>query len=298
MQRTRPSKKVDAILCDDFHLREDTPVCYVGDFWNDQWEAVDFVSELQRKYGCPVLHAGDLFHTWKPSPYLLSVTIENLPNNFHTIYGQHDLPQHNLELAYKSGVDTLLKAKKLEVLSGVHWGHLPDKDLEDVQVYKSIPNNRGVLVWHTMTYTDQEPYPNCPDPPAIKLLKKYSEYDLICTGDNHQTFTEQHQGRLLVNAGSLTRQTAAQMDHRPCVFLWHAENNTVTRVELPFKEGVISREHLERKEERDGRIEAFISKLDGEWKAEMSFEDNLEAFFAANDIRESVKNIIYKSLEK
>ena len=61
--------------------------------------------------------------------------------------------------------------------------------------------------------------------------------------------------------------------------------------------GVISREHIKRKEERDERIDAFIKKLKNNWKAELSFEDNLEIFFKQNNTPDSIKQIIYKIIE-
>ncbi|KKL99820.1 hypothetical protein LCGC14_1810530, partial [marine sediment metagenome] len=86
--------KPDLILTSDWHLREDTPICRTDDFWSAQWNKVDQVMALQSKYDCPILHAGDLFHHWKPSPYLLSETIDHLQGSrFYTVYGQHDLPQ-------------------------------------------------------------------------------------------------------------------------------------------------------------------------------------------------------------
>ena len=125
-----------------------------------------------------------------------------------------------------------------------------------------------------------------------------SGYDLIVTGDNHQSFTEEYQGRRLVNPGNLTRQVADQIDFQPRVALWYADTNTIEWVNLPKQEGVITREHIEVKTQRDQRIDAFISSLDENWKADMAFETNLESFFVANDTREPIKEIIYKSLEE
>jgi hypothetical protein len=90
---------------------------------------------------------------------------------------------------------------------------------------------------------------------------------------------------------------ADQVDHKPCVFLWYSDTNTVQQVFLPIVEGVISREHLEVKEERDNRIASFIEKLSGEYEVSLSFERNLEEFLKANNVDETVKSIIYKSIE-
>ena len=94
---TRGNKNPNLIITSDWHLRETNPICRLDDFVEEtQWKKVNFISDLQKKYGCPVVHAGDLFDKWKPSPELLTKTMQHIPNDFHTIYGQHDLPNHNL----------------------------------------------------------------------------------------------------------------------------------------------------------------------------------------------------------
>jgi len=284
-----------AILCSDFHLREDTPTCWTGDFQTEQWTAVNFIASLQRKYDCKVIHAGDLFHHWKPSPLLLSLAIRLLPNKFYTIYGQHDLPQHSWELRNKSGIATLIEADKIKLLLGgigVNYGQEPPKEKDTIRMF----SNRDILVWHHLTYLSK-PFPGAEGGMAEGILRKYPQFDLIVTGDNHQSFTVEYQGRRLVNPGNLTRQVADQADFQPRVALWYAADNSIQWVNLPIQEGVISREHIEVKAERDARIDAFISRLDGDYKAEMSFEENLESFFKINDIRDSVKQIIYKAID-
>jgi predicted phosphodiesterase len=282
----------DLILCSDFHLRETVPVCRMDDFWVAQWKKVDFVAGLQSQYGCPVFHAGDLFHHWKPSPYLLSMTMEHLPEEFHTVYGQHDLPQHNLDLSHKSGIHALLRAGKLKII-GVHWGQKPDLS----RVIRI--GNRKVIVWHNFTYVGKDPWPGITSPKAYSLLEKYERYDLIVTGDNHQSFSVNGmKGNLLVNPGNLTRQTADQTNYQPKVYLWYAEDNLVEVVDVPIEKNVISREHIDEKQRKDERIEAFISRLDMDWEMSMSFEENLKRFFETNDVSESVQNIINKSIEQ
>ena len=288
MERIKPNKTPSAIFCSDMHLREDTPTCFIGDFQKEQWDAVDFIYDLQTKYNCPIYHAGDLFHTWKSSPWLLSMAIQHLPKKFFTIFGQHDLPSHQLSLVDKCGIQTLHLAQSLTILPGCHWGQEPEG-------YLPIKDKK-VLIWHHLTYLTK-PFPGAEGGMAEGLLRKYSMYDLICTGDCHQSFTIEYQGRRLVNPGNLTRQVADQADFQPRVALWFAEDNSIEWVNLPIQKDAISREHLEVKEQRDTRIEAFVSSLNGEYKAEMSFEQNLEAFLQVNPVRDSVKNIIYKSLE-
>ena len=284
-------KKADAILLADVHLRETVPVCRTDNYEEAQWHKLGFIKGLQMKHGCPVLCGGDLFHHWKPSPELISKTIDFLPKQFYTVYGQHDLPQHSLELAYKSGVWTLAKANALTVLHKFHWGMTPDKKSSGLMI------NQNVAVWHHFAYRGKLPWPGYEGPTAKAILKKYPQFDLILTGDNHQTFVQEYKGRLLVNPGSIFRQTADQINHKPCVFLWYAKTNTVEQVFIPIAEDVISREHLEKQEERNERIDSFISSLNTNWESSLSFERNLKRFYGKNKVQERVKQIITESLE-
>lgn len=285
-------KNVSCILCSDFHLREISPVCRTDDFWKAQWEKIDLISQIARINNCPVIHAGDLFHHWKPSPYLLNTTIQHLPPYFWTVYGQHDLPQHSLELAEKCGINVLDSANKLKILPECHWGQFPTNGS---QFYPNMETL--ILVWHTMAYKGTSPYFSESAMTAKAILKKYPQFDLIVTGDNHQTFVEEYKGRLLVNPGSLTRQTADQIDHKPCVFLWDAKTNKVEQVFLPIDENAVSREHIEKQEKRNERIDAFISSLNTDWESDVSFKTNLEKFYAKNKINNEVKELITKFTE-
>jgi predicted phosphodiesterase len=293
MERTKTNKKPSLILTSDWHLRRDTPICYTGDFQQEQWDTLDFLKDLQIKCDCTIVMAGDLFEKWYNVNDFLTTVMQHLPNELYVIYGQHDLQNHNLDMAYKSSIDTLIEAERIKLLPECHFGQLPEKG----SLY--FPNrdpDRTVLVWHHMTYINP-PFPGATGGNAIAILKKYPQYDLIVTGDNHQSFYTEHEGRLLVNPGNLTRQVADQAEFQPRVALWYAETNTIEWINIPIQEGVISREHIAHKEQRDERIDAFISKLDTDFKAELSFEDNLEMFFQQNEIRDSVRKIIYKSLD-
>lgn len=284
-------KKVDLILTADWHLREDTPICRTDNFWETQWKKVDFIADLQRNFKCPVIHSGDLFHHWKPSPHLLSMCIEHLPKNFHTVYGNHDLPQHSLQLAYKSGINVLEEAGRITVLSECHW------EQEPINGSLFFPgSDYTILVWHVMTYKNELPYPGCEELPGRALLKKYPQYRLIVTGDNHQTFVEEFRGRLLVNPGSIMRQQASQLDFKPSVFLYNLTDNKVQQVFIPIK-NVISREHIEIQEKRNNRIDAFISGLNTDFENDISFQKNLEKFMRKNKIKKEVNSLIYKALE-
>jgi predicted phosphodiesterase len=283
--------KADLILCSDMHLRDNTPTCWTEDFLPEQGRMLRFLKRLQSQHNCPVVHAGDLFHHWKPSPWLLTMALIYLPDEFYTVYGQHDLPQHNWELREKSGVYTLEKAGKIKVLEGYHFGQDLDANKESLKV-----KGRRIFVWHYLAY-QVCPFPGAADGQAQGLLKKYKEADLIVTGDNHQSFVEKQGNKLLVNPGCMTIQRASEINYEPSVYLYFADTNSVQRIILPFDKSRVTEEHIKDKEDRDERIEAFISSLDGNWHTQLSFEENLEIFKQKNNISEKIMNVIYKALE-
>lgn len=281
----------DAIFTSDWHLRDTIPSCRQEEFENAQWKKVAFISELQRKYKCPVFHAGDLFDNWKPSPYLLAKTIKYLPDEFCTIYGNHDLPQHNLDLQYKCGIHVLESARKLYVLDGEHWG-------QSLVNYSIEIKNRKILIWHIMCYQGVKPFPGCIDIPAGGLLRKNKNCDVIVTGHNHQSFVERYDGRILINPGSITRQTVDQAEFKPKVYLYFAKTNDVRAIELPINTNVVQKEeNALQVKERDERISAFISKLNTEWDSSINFELNIERFLSSNDIDKEVKKKIYAAMD-
>ncbi len=297
MKRTKNIKRPDLILTSDWHLREDTPICRTDDFWGAQWAKVKQVSELQKQYDCFVMHAGDLFDYWKPSPWLLSWAIDLLPKKFYTVFGNHDLPNHNMKLNHKSGIYTLVQAKTTTIFnSGDSYKGSIGQGIGDAFIFPGTEDTVGI--WHKFVWDGKHwPWPECPEMTAKEVLKKYDGYDLIVTGDYHKPFTYEYKGRLLVNPGCLTRQVADYADHRPRVYLWYAETNTVEPHYLDISDGVVSREHIEKKEEIDKRIEAFISRLSDDWETVTSFDENLKRFMSSNRIRKEVKELVYKAIE-
>jgi len=294
MKRTKqPIRKPTAILTGDWHLREDQPVCRTDDYWETQRKKTEFISELQEKYQCPIFHSGDLFNHWKPSPHLLSMFIAHFSQNlsFYICFGNHDLPQHSINLAEKSGLWTLRIADWISIRQ-THWEQEPDE--ESLFLPES---DRNVLIWHVMTWTGERPWPGCEDPIAEEILDRYPQFDLILTGHNHKTFVVERNGRLLVNPGSMMRMAADQENHEPCAFLWYAETNEIERVVLPHEKGVVSREHIEAHEgQDDSRYQAFIRGLQ-EDTPQISFRANLEEFFRQQNTGKKVKEIVWESVE-
>ena len=297
-------KKVTAILTADLHLRDTVPIARTDDFMSAQKRKLEFIKQLSILHKCIVLIAGDIFDKAKSSPYIQAMTLSNFPERAIGIPGNHCLPFHSLKnyenssfhvLEAAGAIKTLLDNKEELILEeeGLRITGFPFgvKFQDSPEPFEG----RKISLVHDMVVKDKKIHESIESKKAISMLKNTS-YDLIVTGDNHTPFTEEHEGRLLVNCGSMMRTTAAQGDYKPAVWLWYAEDNTVEKVYLPIEKDVISRDHLDFKELRNARMDAFIESADKDYDVSSSFEKNLNSYYGKNKTRKGVKSLISESL--
>lgn len=303
------SKKADAILCADLHLRDTQPLCRTDNYYETQWKKVRIISDLQQQHNCAVLVAGDVFDIAKPFPMLLADALHFLPKQLICIPGQHDLPHHNLDNLNQSGLAVIEAAVKHKVvLNGlcqyenlpfyIHaftWG-------AELKGHFPSPIMPTIALIHTLIRSPREVNTNIGvpyDETCSSIFKKLPGYALIVSGDNHKPFAvKSRDGRLLVNPGSMMRMKADQIDHKPRVYLWYAKSNTIEPVYLPIQAGVVSREHIEAKEAKDERINAFVHTLnDDNLEISTSFSNNMKKYIRKNKIDKKVEQKIYAAME-
>ncbi len=302
--------KCDAILTSDWHIRKDTPLCRVDDYREAQARKIEYIIKLANENDCPILVAGDFGHKPYWGDELLNWAIELLNDAYIiTIPGQHDLPNHRLDKVEEAGLGILDKALKQFILLGGEEEPEP-QEITPIRLFSypyscsidTIRTNyatKKVAIIHQMVIKSQNNklWNDQKANSAKGLLKKFPCYDLIVSGDNHQSFAVEYEGRWLVNPGSIMRMTAAQIQHRPSVYLWWAESNTVERHLLPIEDNVIDTSHIEESKERDERIEAFISKLPDTAGTGFDFRKNLSNYLEQNRARKGVVQKIWEAME-
>ena len=301
--KTSKFKKADAILCADLHIRADCPVCRTDNFLEAMEKKIDFIVDLSVEHVCPILVAGDIGHKHQWPNWLLEWTI----NKFYgldviCIAGQHDLPNHRLDLWKKSGIGVLhasgvifmiREAQTIDDIFTVYPFHYGEKMISP-QYDKGLPK---VAMTHQMIIDNKKLWPDQDAPEGHQILKKFPEYNLILSGDNHSPFVVEYKGRLLVNPGSLMRSTAAQEDHKPRVYLWYAEENKVQVVYLPIEQNVISREHIKDTKQRDKRMDAYMERMKKDVEIQLSFEKNMESYFDKNRTQTKVKEKVWEAVK-
>jgi DNA repair exonuclease SbcCD nuclease subunit len=312
----RSPNLASAVILADTHLRDDQPVCRTDDYFRTQLDKLEWViakvlnNRSKVLKWAPLIIAGDVFDHWKPSPLLLAETIRilRIADHEHSVVvvaGQHDLPQHNLSLLNKTGLAVLEKGAGIRVLKGgdfqacvgfnvYGWSWGEDWETPQMDVLQT-----SIAVLHTPTWLGNNPY-GSEVPSAIRLLKRMTGFDLVVVGDNHQTFTKKfHGGGTILSPGSMCRMEADQKDHVPVVWLWNNVEKTLGVLEIPHREDSVSRQHLDKKEERSKDLNAFVEQVgQGSKGKRLSFQKELEREVEKKETDEELRKIMYEALEK
>ncbi len=271
------------------------------------------VRDLQNKYQCPLIIAGDVFDDgWRPTkcpPELINWAISQLPEQCYAVPGQHDLPHHRYEDVRKSAYWTLVKTGKIidlgiqppmEVITtggrvirlhGFPWGTLVE------------PLNRSnhlcieIAVIHEYVWIKGKSYPNAPKEHWLDNDKnKLKGYDVCVFGDNHQSFDFVTEHTRVHNCGAFMRRRLDEKDHKPSVGLLHADLS-ITRHYLDISKNVF--DITPREGKRTSSIDP--SELIGELKSlgdkVLDFTEALERLRASGQIEDDVWKIILSALE-
>lgn len=274
------------ILTADLHLQYHSPICRTDNFIDTQIKKLGWLSELAKKHKATILCAGDVTHKAREDRQneLHLMLHNNLPE-MYGVLGNHDTISRNSENVYKSALGLHIKTSRYKLLSNVPTKFGDDSvygaDWGDELPHVETSNNLGII--HKFILGPNDPLQNyVSGTKGRKLLREYPEYDLILTGDNHQTFTFESKGRFLVNPGSFLRITSAQKEFEPSVFLYDSEKHTLEQIYIPIDHGVISDEHIKEKVSVD--FGAYIESLKNSDVSTFEFIPNVITYMQTNNI--------------
>lgn len=312
--------KPDLIFTSDWHLRTDVPKCRTDNFINTLIGKVEFIRDLSNEHNIPVVIAGDLgerpIRSW--TPRLIRTTIDLLNgfnNEVYIIPGQHDLPNHDVQRIGDSGLGALISAQVVSPLFFDKLGTIRaeivsvnkntielvgfsfNAEIKDIDMFENKAD-RKIAVVHTMVINDKKLWAQQSSYSlATHMLRKY-DYDCIVSGDNHNPFVTEYKGKILVNCGSLSRQRSDQIHHKPRVYLYYAETNTVEPVYIPIDPDAVSVKFRNSEVEQDERLERYVEALDVDYEVGLKFEDNLRTNLDVNkDVPDSVRDKVWEAYE-
>lgn len=297
------------LLTADWHLRPDTPICRTDDFLVAQWGKLEQVQKYARENELAWIDAGDIFHKAIPSLHFVNQVLTRLHEPIEAgVMGNHDMPAHNMGRVMESAWGTLresccvihmvednpihinIASNCVAEIYGASYGQdIPEPYEKQHGVFK-------VLLMHDMVYASKkDAIPNAPGSLAKKLLRDNKEYDLIVTGHNHQSFMVELNGRHLINIGSMTRQTADQANHIPKFAVWQPGSG-LEWIVLAHDTDVVSREHIEKKEQKEEELNAFVQSLQDVEEVSLSFEDNVETVIQKTKPEKPVENKVREAM--
>lgn len=289
------------ILTADWHIRSTIPSCRKDDFFKVQFEKVKFVLSIAKEYDASIIVAGDIgekphWENWLLTKYIELFRLHHL--SIYAIPGQHDLVNHRLDKINEGGIGVLRSSSMINLLKerkvkydSVHLYPYPFG--EKVKRCKKIPSVKTIAITHQLIC--QKPLGWQKDKLMAKsLLRDLECYDLIVSGDNHESFVQEYEGRYLVNPGSLVRTKSDQINFQPKIYLWDSEDNSVKTINVPIEKDVFDLTKTEDEISINNEMQKFVEMLKKPTMSSRCFTSYLREYLEANKIEKKVQEKIWE----
>lgn len=301
-----------AVLCSDIHLSHTPPISR-GETQQEWYASMSYylyqVHVISTELKAPVIIAGDLFHHWDAPAELINFAIARMPEkNVFAVPGQHDMPLHNWHDLHKSAYTTLHKAGIIIDISCRMEYNCNGRIVRlhpfpfgfDLQPYENKPP-KGIDVavvhkycWYgSNTYKDADIKNN-----AQVLNKSLSGFDAAVFGDNHKGFL--YEGSInIFNCGCLIPRRIDEKDRQPQVGILMSDGLIKTQKLDNSKDKWVTYTEIPIGDYNNLNISNFIEELDTMKDDEkMSFAECTLRMIEEHDIREQVKKIVLRALER
>jgi DNA repair exonuclease SbcCD nuclease subunit len=307
--KPKPASKVIAIACADIHLSDKPPVARSAeqDWYDSMARPLDQLRSLSKQHDCPILCAGDVFHKWDSPAQLINFALEMLPDRILSIYGQHDLPNHNPEEIKRSAFWTLCKSKKI---TGLEVGRVFLQNLAieafpfGTELQSAKPHDRIKLALiHRYVWYGNYKYEGAPEEGnAVRIANHLKGFNLVISGDNHLRFTWQGVKGLptVFNAGSLMRRNIDQIQHRPRVGLIWSDGRITSKDLDSSQDRFIDISSIAETGEAIDRfgISNFLEEIAGLKETTLEFREVLDRWLESNKVSSRVRNVILAAVKK
>jgi len=264
------------------------------------------LKELQKKFDCPVICAGDIFDKWNSTPELINFAYDNLPY-MYSIPGQHDLPLHKYDDIKKSAYWTLVQAGKIRnlvvrspfqigdlVMYGFPYGCEVESKSDTGGFGKNFFH---IAIVHEYRCIKDKNFRQAPGESYLRMNEKnLIGYDVIVYGDNHQGFlTKVNNNSTIFNCGTFMRRKSDEVDYKPQVGLLLESGKVV-----PYYLDISKDKYLEIQNipnaETSLDMKSFIKELEKLGNTDLDFHEAMKRYLKRKRIKESICNIILKAM--
>lgn len=300
-------KDIIAIAMADSHFSLKPPVfrSKEEDWLKTQGSYIEQAKMLCSKYNCPLLHSGDITDRWNNTPELFNWFYPQFRfNTVLTIAGQHDMPQHSMDLMGKSFYLSLKYAGSIQPilydrpmtfkqghkLYGFDWGS---------KIKKAPKNEKGlnIALVHKYVWIEGKSYPQAPK--ENKLSKKDSvleSYDVVIFGDNHKGFKTKIGNTTIFNCGTFMVRKSDEINYKPMVGLITADGNVIPHYLDTSKDVYLG--IRKQSEQPIVDLSDFIDELEKLGNDTLDFESAIQRYFKSNKTEREVKHIILEAMNE
>lgn len=287
----------------DWHLRATCPVNRIDkDYFETCKEKCDFIFNYMNENKIAYfLHAGDLLDI----PIVPDRIKTYLTRNFKKYFSYMVLGQHSLTM--RALIDNSSIAVMLEGGCLIRLGEKP-LIMSNINIYgcsfnEEIPKildkrNYNILVIHKMI-SDKDYWQGHVEYTSAKKFMTDHKFDLIISGDNHNTFTCRIKNRLLLNSGSLTRSRVDQKDHKPCFFVVDTDTQEFEQIFIPIKSAEEVFNFTDKDVKSNEDLDKFISEFESSgWVNTIDIKAKAMKLIDSEDIDDHTKMIILEIIKE
>jgi len=263
----------------DTQFTTSQPKRRLDNYWETQKSKFNEALEIFRDKKCDrIIQPGDLVNSPNVSNIVMSALINMLKKyrvQLDVAWGNHDVSGVSSATLPTSPLSVLKAARVIHVLNN------EPHQFGNVMIYGAgfneeppIPKNQNdynILVIHAMI-GNRPLFPNQELKNPKNFLKQHPHYNLVVCGHYHYRFIETYEGRTILNAGALVRESIGKFDleHKPGVIIFDTDTNRVEIVELTIEpaESVFDLSPIKK---RDNEIlNKFIERLKNRGKSAIS----------------------------
>lgn len=317
--------QVIAIVCSDIHLSHRPPVARSAepDWYEAMARPLEELTQLSEHHDTSVIIAGDIFDRWNSPPQLINFAINHLPRwyapKIYAIPGQHDLPNHRIEEAYRSAYMTLHHAGVIWdmgagygiipggpeiatygqlVMVGFPWGCSLVAANEVDMVGRS--DDFMVAVVHDYIWMKGHGHKGADRTKLVSSAKRYDllkTYDAVVFGDNHSGFVHrQFDAPDIFNCGTFMRRRSDEINYQPQVGLLY-EDGRIEPHYLDTSQDKFLKEPLAKElEQQEVDMSEFIEELSNLNLDSLDFRERLIRHMEHKGVDHNVRAAVLESI--
>ena len=289
------------IITADWHIRATKPRCRKDENWMEtQRKALNQIFEIANTKQCDVFVVGDIFHSNSDTNFECINMVQDFADRLEKecdsllciIAGNHDLLYHSSENLNKSAIGILFNSQSIIPINKYYQGKY---SLSASNFDEEDDHDAEIVFKHTLTLPIKNPMFESETPET--LVEKFPNAKWIFTGDYHKAFDAKVNGCHVINPGCLIRQVSDMKDYQCGVYYIDTEEEIVEFIPIIDNEELVDDSYITIQNERQERIDNFVSKLKDSKHLTLNFIENVENAIIENKISHELKNKINELLE-